>query len=264
MRRCLSALLLLGVLALQGPAYGQNNRLWDDNNILWLNNFANVRLTDRWGLHAEYQFRREACGLVPQQHLLRTGLNYQATDRVLLRAGYAFIATYPYGDFPLQAAGVAFPEHRAFQMLQLTDRHGQTEVSHRYMLEQRWVGRFTDREATQPAEWVFSNRMRYMLRVQRPLGQPNARGGRPYLAAYNEVFVSFGRNVGANVFDQNRLAGLVGYTFSPRVRLEAGPFSQILQLPRQIEGRTTFQNNLGAIVNAYWTVDLRRPAAPAP
>lgn len=259
--------LLAGVLALLShAAAGQNTRLNDYNTIGWFTNFTTLRFAERWSGHLEYQFRRDNLVADWQQSLLRTGLNYTVNDRLTLRAGYAWIETFPYGDYPLQGAGFRFPEHRLYQMATLSNPVGKVEISHRFMLEQRWVGRF-QRGADNSRnfdDWAYSNRLRYMGRVQVPLGQPGPGGRAPYAAVYDEIFLGFGRNVGENVFDQNRLGVLLGYRFSPTFRIEGGYFQQILQLGREIETRNVFQYNNGIIVNTYLNLDLRKtpPAAP--
>jgi len=83
-----------------------------------------------------------------------------------------------------------------------------------------------------------------------------------YAAAYDEIFIGFGKNVNENVFDQNRIGLLIGYRFSKKIRVEGGYFNQILQLPREItlpdspNGRNVFQYNSGFIVNTFINLDL--------
>ncbi|RTQ53443.1 DUF2490 domain-containing protein [Hymenobacter gummosus] len=253
------------------PAAAQNTRLSDYNRIGWYTNTTTLRFAEKWSGHLEYQFRRDDFITDWQQSLLRTGLNYIANDKLTLRAGYAWIETFNYGDYPLQPAGLRFPEHRLYQVATLLNPVGKTEVSHRFMLEQRWVGRIlrTPEGTRDFDQWVYSNRLRYLGRVQRTLGTPGPGGRGPYAAAYDEIFIGFGRNVNENVFDQNRLGLLVGYRFSPAFRLEGGFFQQILQLGREITppgataGRNVFQYNNGFIINSVVNLDLRRPA-PAP
>lgn len=231
-------------------------RLNDPNTIAWLTNTTTLNFNRRWGAHLEYQFRRDEFLRNWQQSLLRTGVNYRVNEQLSLRLGYAWIETFPYGDYPIQAAGRQFPEHRIFQMATLRNPVGRVDVSHRFMLEQRWVGRFNRAESPRPDERVYSNRIRYMLRAQLPLGKPKLEDRTFYVAAYDEVFVSFGRNVGENVFDQNRLGLLLGYRFSPTFRLEGGFLQQLVQLPREIGGRNVFQYNNGLIVNTVVDLNL--------
>jgi hypothetical protein len=134
-------------------------------------------------------------------------------------------------------------------MVTITDTVGKLELSHRYMLEQRWVGRFSDATLSTVDEFVFQNRLRYLIRLQYAFNKPRVQPGAFYGAAYNEILIGFGADVNNNVFDQNRVGGLVGYQFSKLLRLEAGVFQQIIQLGRRVNDRNVFQYNSGAIVN---------------
>ncbi|KAB7727931.1 DUF2490 domain-containing protein [Rudanella paleaurantiibacter] len=252
-----SILVLLGWLIF-GAVQAQNTRLRDNNTIGWFTNVSTLTFSARWSGHLEYQFRRDEFVTKWQQSLLRTGVNYRVNDRLTLRAGYAWIETFPYGDFPIQGAGRQFPEHRLFQMMTLSNPVGRVDIAHRFMLEQRWIGRYLSADSPRPDETVYSNRIRYMFRAQLPLGKPKLEDRTPYVAAYDELFASFGRNVGENVFDQNRLGLLVGYRFNPVFRLEGGFFQQIVQLPREIQNRNVFQYNNGLIVNTIVNLDLRK------
>lgn len=237
--------------------FAQNTRLNDRNNIGWWATFGTFKFSEKWGLHAEYQWRRENFVTDWQQSLLRLGANYQVNPKIQLRLGYAWIETYPYGDYPINALGRDFTEHRIFQMLTLTDKPGRLDFVHRFMLEQRWIGRYTSPEVTREDEYFFVNRLRYMFRMQYPLKGNTLDDGEFYAAAYDEIFIGFGKNVNENVFDQNRIGLLFGYRFGPKLRIEGGYFNQILQLPREItlpgesNGRNVFQRNSGFIVNAY-------------
>jgi len=254
--------LLLALLGLSRPALAQNTRLEDPNSILWVTNTSTLRFAEKWSGHLEYQWRRDRWGQTWQQSLLRTGINYKVSDALTVRLGYAWVETFPYGDYPIQGAGRQFTEHRGYQLAQLSSpTQGRVEISHRFMLEQRLFGRYLSPASERPDEWVYVNRLRYMLRLQMPLGKPKMENKTPYLAAYDEILIGFGNNVNANVFDQNRLGLLVGYRFTPQFRVEGGYFQQILQLPRLIGGRNVFQNNQGIILNTVVNLDLRKPAA---
>lgn len=156
-------------LATATNSLGQNTRIRDNNSIGWFTNTTTVHLPQNWGLHLEYQWRRTDLVRNWQQSLLRGGVNYKASPKVSLRSGWAWAQTFNYGDIPLQAAGKTFPEHRIFQMVQLTDKSKFTELTHRFMLEQRWVGRFSDPQLEKTDQTVYTNRMRYLFRAQRAL-----------------------------------------------------------------------------------------------
>jgi hypothetical protein len=253
--------LTILLVTLSAGLLAQNTRLNDRNNIGWWAAFGNFKIAEKWSLHAEYQWRRENFVTDWQQGLLRVGANYQIAPKIQLRVGYAWIETFPYGDYPINALGRDFTEHRIFQMATLTDKPGRLDFSHRFMLEQRWIGRYTRPEAAVEDEYFFVNRMRYMFRMQCPLKGATLDDREFYAAAYDEIFIGFGKNVNENVFDQNRIGLLLGYRFGPKFRVEGGYFNQIVQLPREItlpgetNGRNVFQHNTGFIINAYFNAD---------
>ena len=224
---------------------GQNNRINTNNTIGWYNFFGTFKISEKFGIHTEYQWRRNEMITEWQQSLLRVGVNYNLNSRVQFRAGYGWIETYPYGEIPLNGMGRDFTEHRIFEMVQLNHKEGIVDLSHRFMLEQRFVGRYSSIDQTSEDEFPLLNRIRYMIRVQVPLKGKEIKDKTPYLAFYDEIFIGFGKNVNMNVFDQNRIGVLLGYRFNKNIRIEGGYLNQTVQLGRQIEGKNVFQNNNG-------------------
>jgi hypothetical protein len=251
------AVILVFFLA-PSPSFGQNNRLNNSNQIGWYTYFGTFKLSKKLGLHTEYQFRRSQLITDWQQSLLRLGLNYQLHPAVQVRVGYGWIETFPYGEFPLNGFGKQFTEHRIFQMAQLSQKVGKVDFSHRFMLEQRFVGKYSDAQATKESEFPLLHRIRYMVRMQVPLKGNEIQDRTPYLAVYDEVFIGFGQNVNANVFDQNRIGVLLGYRFSKNFRLEGGYLNQTLQFGREINGKNVFQHNNGLIINSNINLDLTK------
>ena len=238
--------------------FAQNNRLNHSNAIGWYNYFGTFKLSNKFGLHTEYQWRRDNIITNWQQSLLRIGVNYNLNPNVLFRVGYGWIETFPYGKYPINGLGRDFTEHRIFEMVQLSHKEGIINFSHRFMLEQRFVGRYSSANKTREDEFPMLNRLRYMFRLQVPLQGKEIKDKTAYIALYDEIFVGFGENVNANVFDQNRLGALLGYRFNKNVRIEAGYINQILQFGRQINGQDVFQNNSGLVVNANFNFDLTK------
>jgi len=240
--------------------FGQNNRLNTSNNIGWFNYFGTFKVSEKFGFHTEYQWRRDNIIKNWQQSLLRVGLNYNLNRRILFRLGYAWIETFPYGEIPISGLGRDFTEHRIFEMVQISHKEGIIDFSHRFMLEQRFVGRYSSANETVEDEFPLLNRARYMFRLQVPLKGREIKDKTPYIAFYDEIFIGFGENVNANVFDQNRIGVLVGYRFNKNVRIEGGYINQTLQLGRQINSKNIFQNNNGLILNANFNIDLSKQA----
>ncbi|GAA4369184.1 DUF2490 domain-containing protein [Hymenobacter saemangeumensis] len=217
---CLALLLSFASATSQAQS-SPEGRVQDKNFNTWLMFFSDARLTDRWGLHTEWQWRRSKGVREPLQDFGRIGINFYAGDKAMLTAGYAYALTHPYGDFP---AAEKFPEHRLYEQLQLRSEHGPFQVSQRYRLEQRWIQR------PQETDFTYTNRARYQIRAVLPLAGPmeSLRPGTPYLAAYDEIFVNFGRNVAQNIFDQNRAYGALGYQFTRATAVEVGYLHQLV------------------------------------
>lgn len=256
-RKKIIVVALIGIICIQ-DAFGQNKRLNAHNTIGWYNYFGSYNISKKFGLHSEYQWRRNQLIREGQQSLLRIGLNYHLNPRVLFRLGYAWVETYPYGDYPINGMGRDFTEHRFFEMIQLAHKEGILDLSHRFMLEQRFVGRYSSDKQTSEDAFPLFHRLRYMLRIQVPLKGKELKNKTAYLAAYNEIFIGFGKNVQTNVFDQNRLGIVLGYQLNKNVRLEGGYLYQTLQLGRQIMDQNVFQYNNGIILNAHFNLNKNR------
>jgi hypothetical protein len=255
--KCRSLLLVI-LFSVAQISLAQNTRLNHNNTIGWYNYFGTFKLSDKFGLHTEYQWRRVDGITAWQQSLLRVGINYNLNPRVLFRAGYAWIETFPYGEYPLNGFGKDFTEHRIFEMVQLSHKEGIVDFSHRFMLEQRWVGRYSNANLANEDDFPLLNRFRYMFRLQVPLKGKEIKDKTPYFAFYDEILIGFGENVNANIFDQNRLGILLGYKFNKTVRIEGGYLNQTLQFGRQINGQDVFQSNNGLILNANFNIDLTK------
>ena len=258
MKHCKVIFLLTFILGLNTIITAQNTRTNVKNNIGWYGYFGTFKLTKKISVHTEYQWRRNNFITEWQQSLLRTGVNYQVNPKMQLRFGYAWAETFPYGTIPINGFGKDFTEHRMFEMATITDKIGRIDLSHRFILEQRWVGRYTNANLTKEDEYLFLNRMRYMFRMQIPLKGDKIANNTPYLALYDEILIGFGKNVNENIFDQNRLGILLGYKINDKVKLELGYLNQILQLGREVNGSNVFQNNKGIVLNSIFNFDLTK------
>ncbi len=254
MRKILFTIMcMLGAVSL---SYTQNPRTSIYSTLGWYNVFGTLALNEKWALHAEYQWRRDNLITDWQQSVLKTGVQYTPIKGVQCRLAYAWVETYPYGDIPINAMGKVFTEHRIYESLALGHSVGRFEFSHRYMLEQRFVGRYTDATLTKEDTASFVHRFRYMAKVQMPLKGTSIADKTPYVALYDEVFIGFGEQVQQNVFDQNRLGVLLGYKFNGHFRAEAGYFNQTLQFGRLIDDKQVYQHNNGVIVNLVFNMQL--------
>ena len=245
-------LALGGLLAATG-ATAQTTpapRRWDTNHNIWLCYFGDARLAGRWGLHTEFQYRRTNGLSDPQQYFYRAGVNYYLPSKVLLTVGVASLRSLPYGDYP--NAGRTF-ERRIYQMASLGQQFGRLSLTHRFIQDERWI------RAEGEDRHEFQNRSRYRAQLKPALTKPDLGPGTLYALASDEIFISYGANVAANVFNQNRLYGGLGYQFSDVLAVEVSYLNQIVQHSDGV----VFERNHTAQVGLYFTPDLRAAAQKA-
>jgi hypothetical protein len=242
--RCFILILLL--LSFPGISFSQEQRLADHNTTGWFVYTGTFKIKQKLSIHTEYQWRRVNGIKDWQQGLFRAGINYAVHKDVSLNAGYAFAETFPYGNYP---NANAFPEHRIFEQVILKQAIAKTELSHRFTLEQRFVGKvvFVNNEKT--IDWNYLNRIRYRLRTEMPIDKKQKNKWRIILQ--DELFIGWGKNIGTNIFDQNRIALLIGYKLNKNIKLETGYINQILQQGKRVNDKAVFQYNNGFMLATH-------------
>lgn len=223
----------------------QDGRITDPNTIGWQQLFVFVPIKGKWGLHAEYQWRRTDGLKNWQQGLFRTAVQYKFNSQVSAQLGYAEVETFTYGDYPIAPNGT-FPEHRIYEQLLLQQTLGKTAIAHRFRAEQRWLARLVPGKDREIDSWVFLHRFRYQARVKQPL--VTGKKHTLYAVLADELFIGAGKNIGINFFDQNRFMTLIGVTFTKNLFVEAGYLNQTLQQGRAVNNRAVFQKNNGWIL----------------
>lgn len=212
-----------------GTARAQpSNRVSDPNAHAWYMYFGDHPFGQGpWGLHFDGQVRRQGVGQKWQQLLLRPGVNYDLTPDVQASGGYAFIKSHPYGDFP---AEFVTPEHRIWQQLILKQKAERAGLTHRFRLEQRFVGVkvHTAGGGERLDRYSYRNRFRYFVKAVIPLAK-TGEDSKYFLSFYNEVMFNFGRNVQNNIFDQNRAYAALGRKLPWLGNLEVGYLQQTVQ-----------------------------------
>ena len=235
-------LYLITMLTCSIAGYSQN-RISEENTLLWTPLVVNTKLNDKFSLLTEYQWRRTNFGKNPQQQLLRFGLTHSAGKTISLQAGYAWILTHPYGNYPIAENGT-FAEHRTHQQVVFNtslNTRGTALIS-RIRLEQRWLAILNSDGSLN--HWKYLNRIRLNQRINFPF---KAVKKNCYASVMDEIFIGFGKNLGLNVFDQNRLFVLFGININPKMQLEIGAVNQILQQGKAVGGKAVFQYNTGPV-----------------
>lgn len=176
----------------------------------WLIYIGNKKLSQKWNLHNEVQYRNYNTIGDLEQLLLRVGLGYtfnESKNNVLL--GYGYILSENYLDNNTDKVSVN--EQRIFQQFTSKQKIGIVSLNHRYRFEQRFV------------QSDFKMRLRYFLGLNIPLTKKE--NNKLYFSAYNEIFL----NTEPAVFDRNRLYGGIGFRINKNIRLEAGYMNQFFE-----------------------------------
>jgi Protein of unknown function (DUF2490) len=238
MRNCITALLLL----MSFCCTAQNDRVNDYNNINWAQLFMTKSINKKTDWLIEYQWRRTNGFKYWQQGLFRTALQFKPNSNVALAAGYAQAETFAYGDYPIASNGT-FPEHRLFEQVLLKQSLSKLSISHRFRIEQRFIGRVKAGTHREIEDWLFSNRFRYMLKLQYPFSKNF------YGWCGDELMLNAGKTVGVNIFDQNRIHLNLGYKVNNKMAVELGYINQTLQQGRRVNNATIVQRNNGVVLS---------------
>jgi hypothetical protein len=212
----------------------------------WFLYTGNHRLTDKLGLHTEYQWRRASWVTSWQQSLLRLGVDYRLGEQATVTLGYAYIITWPYGEQPVNEK---FTEHRLWQTLTLTQRQGRFYFNHRFRPEQRWL-QGNGNGGT--SHYTYRNRMRYRFLVNYPLNRKEMGPATWFASASDEIFIQFGPNFGRNYLDQNRLFAGIGYQFSAHGNVQAGYLQQFIVKSDGLKAERNHTLQLALFYNFDW------------
>ena len=191
---------LLVIVLLSGVLSAQNTG--EEDWGAWYMYFGTNKISDKFSLHTEAQFRYYETTGNFNQLLLRTGINYHINPDAIVTLGYGYISTDgTFEEFPDE---INAKENRIFQQLILKNKVGEFLFEHRYRLEQRFID-FGDITDTQ-------HRARYRLQVTLPLTDIF------FINVYDEVFL----NLQDEVFGQNRLYAALGVHITSNSSLQIG------------------------------------------
>ncbi|WP_300599362.1 DUF2490 domain-containing protein [Niabella sp.] len=187
----------------------------------WAAWFNNTKLNKKWGLYFDIQARTYDNWNGIRNILLRPGINYYITPNQTATVGYLYTPTFP---APGVADGRTLTEHRIWEQYTVSHPVFTGTLSHRFRLEQRFIGR-QDRD-------IFSQRLRYFFRDVQPLARTeNGFKKGPFVAIQNELFFNLQNNdqLNGSFFDQNRAYIALGYRASPKFDIEAGYLNQAVK-----------------------------------
>lgn len=183
----------------------QSKNIYHDN-LVWIQYQLRATISDRWSLHTDVGYRTHDYFKQQAQYLIRAGIIYQLSSKVNIQAGYAYFST---NQFLNGYSEVMRPEQRLYQRLTVVQQNGRFEFRHRYRLEERF-NRNISKGELQEGYTAAAVRAGYQIYVSCAINNEKTKAKTLYGFAYDELFVSFGKNI-QNNFDQNRLACGLGY-----------------------------------------------------
>lgn len=199
------------------------DKITDHNNNIWFLVHGNYYLSEKFGLDSEAHLRLADMGGQKQQMLLRPSIYYKLTDQVRFYFGYTYINTYPYGTQPVAART---PENNLWAQVTLNHSVSKLGLSHRYRLEKRWIGKLAPTSNGYEVQGTTQkNRLRYRLTLKYTL--PNQ--DKFYVAAFDEIFINYGKDTRVNFFDQNWIYSGLGYNLSEGTSLELAYQWQLIE-----------------------------------
>ncbi len=191
-----SVAILLAIAAIAPlAALAQDSKEINEQVQVWASVNTTARLTDKWGMVADFHVRRNDFLADPSFYFVRFGGIRWLTERLTIVFGYAHMWKAPSCD----GCETWSNENRIYEQLQYVTKFGKAGVLHRLRNEQRWQQEVQDDALT--GETLFSDRLRYLLSFTIPVSKkPSV----PSLVVSDEILVQFGRDIVLNTFDQNR------------------------------------------------------------
>lgn len=174
----------------------------------------------RWWAEGQGRWGNDASQFT--QSLVRPGLGYAITDKLVVWAGYAWAPTCE----PIQRVG-CFNEHRLWQQVTWADNFSFGRLS----LRSRFEERFFDHRVPDPGPNDVAYRFRQLVKLAVPLPSidPNLS-----FVIQDELFIAMNTaHPGwiTNGFDQNRFFTGLAYKFNPVVTAELGYMNQYINRP---------------------------------
>ncbi|WMJ08610.1 DUF2490 domain-containing protein [Nitrosomonas sp. sh817] len=175
----------------------------------------------RWWMEGQGRFGNDASQF--SQSLVRPGLGYALTDKVVVWAGYAWAPTCE----PLNRVG-CFDEHRIWQQVTWADNFSFGRLSARSRFEERFFNHQTPIPGNDDVAYRF--RQLVKLAVPMPAVDPNLS-----FIVQSELFIAMNTvdNPGfiSRGYDQNRAFVGLGYKLNQYATVELGYMNQFINRP---------------------------------
>jgi len=229
--------IILCILFCSLNIYAQEKEAVTNSNG-WFMYAGNHKFANKWSLHTLIHIRRSNIITDWQQSLNRIGVNYHINNNLIGSIGYDYVLTFPYGKSPISEK---VQTNVMWQTITLKHKIGVIKLSHRYRFEQLWSTKISD------IQYIYTNRFRYMIYGEVPLYK------NVFFSFYDEVFISYGKNVFYNNFNQNRIYGALGYKIK-NGDIQLGYMNQKIKKGVGL----SYENNNTLMIGINYNIDLRK------
>lgn len=246
-----AATLLLFITSTLTTAQTEAPREKVTQSLEWLGVTSNIKVHKHVNLILEGQFRFVRA-LDPMQFQMRTAVDVQVNkDFSFVPVGYVYTWNPIYGKQPNTYVN---NEHRIWHQVMYKHHAGKFAVSHRLRMEERYIQVHTNTngQVVDQGYQYTSQRLRYRLMVNRPIGKDKIEPKTYYASFYDEAFISWGPKVTYNEPDQNRLFLGMGYQVTKDFGIQAGGLYQMLVKANGAKQ----ENNIGLQVMMTYNFDL--------
>jgi hypothetical protein len=249
-------ILLFTVITLSMVTANGQVRNVINNNLFWSELVFAGPIKNKFAYSTDIQYRRRAFGdgntaatdadhsnifKVPFQYVIRPWLHYAYSPRLKFSLSPLGLWFNFKDDSPKAGVPTSYqPELRICAQATFNDDYGRVNITQRFRYEYRMFGfkapinggdfDVFDGYQFNTSGFLPKQRFRTFLRANIPLQSNTMKEMQPhqfYISIFDEVFINAGKNVGNNIFDQNRFLTSLGYKVAPDVRIELGYLNQL-------------------------------------
>jgi len=210
MKKIILSILLLNAMVNFSVAQKKDVVVRDES---WVSVNSVLKLNEHWGIVADLHERRNNFFAQNDFHFVRTGISYQLDKNVSFVLGYGHMWMAPskvgYTEFA--------NENRIYEQVQFTSAYKKINFLQRLRSEQRWKEVLVNDKHVDSS--YFTQRFRYLLSTTIPVFKSKKL---PSLVVADEVCLQFGKNIGYNTFDQNRLFFGIKQFITPALNCDMG------------------------------------------
>lgn len=214
----------------------------------WLGVVQQVRLSNRWGLMADAQYRTVRHWTKGNNFLLsRLGATWYGANQLQVSSGYAFQHLFAQNGIRQRK------EHRLWQQVQWANSWNKARLQQRLRLEERWREQLSSNVQKAHA-YQYQWRASMQLQLAYPLSRKASGPGATSLLVAEEALFNLGKAVEYNPFDQNRISAGFQVQVGKQDQLQA----TYMRIYQQLAAGSLYRQIHCARIFYTHTIDLRQ------